>query len=503
MEENAHIEEIEILIRSRYPILYIMTWEEKRVEADLMRISNRMDKKLFSWTNTQGLINISVSKSASVISDNTRDLFNALDNIQKAQDPAIYVIKDAHSYFNDPMVIRKLRDTANILRSTFKTIILLSPILKIPSELEKEITVIDYELPTINDLGAILDKLILSLQNSKKNVEINLDSIAREKMLQAALGLTQLEAENVFSKIIVSKKRLNIEDISLIFTEKKQIIRKNGILDFYPTHENMKDVGGVSNLKKWLKKRDSAFTKKARNYGLPQPKGILLLGVSGSGKSLVAKAISSLWQLPLLRLDIGSLFSGLVGSSEENMRKTIKTAEAVAPCLLWLDEIDKGFSGSSTSNVSDGGTTARVLSSFLTWMQEKTSPVFIISTANDISKLPPELLRKGRFDEIFFLDLPKQKERMEIFGIHLEKRNRKAKNFNLQLLADKTDGFSGSEIEEAIISAMYDSFDEDRELETYDIINVISNSVPLSQTMKEVIDDIRNWCKDRARPASD
>ncbi|MFN8671403.1 MAG: AAA family ATPase [Candidatus Sericytochromatia bacterium] len=503
MEENSYIDEIEILIRSRYPILYITSWEEKRVETDIMRISTRTDKKLFSWTNTQGLVNITVSKSPSVISENTRDLFNALDNIQKAPDAAIYILKDIHSYLSEPLIIRKLRDTANILRSTFKTIIIISPVLKIPVELEKEITVVDYELPNINDLGAILDKLILSLQNSKKNVEINLDSNAREKMLQGALGLTQLEAENVFSKIIVSKKRLDIEDISLIYAEKKQIIRKNGILDFYPTQENMKNVGGVNNLKKWLKKRGTSFGKKARAYGLPQPKGILLLGVSGSGKSLVAKAISSLWQLPLLRLDIGSLFSGLVGSSEENMRKTIKTAEAVAPCLLWLDEIDKGFSGSNSSNISDGGTTARVLSSFLTWMQEKTSPVFIIATANDISKLPPELLRKGRFDEIFFLDLPKQKERMEIFSIHLEKRGRKPKNFNLQILADKTDGFSGSEIEEAIISAMHDSFEEDRELETYDIINSLSHAVPLSQTMKEVIDDIRMWCKDRARPASD
>lgn len=503
MEEVSHIEEIEILIRARYPILYITSWEEKRVETDLMRISSRMDKKLFNWTNTQGLVNITVSKTANIVNENTRDLFSALDNIQKSPDAAIYILKDAHAYLTDPLIIRKLRDTANILRSTFKTILLLSPVLKIPVELEKEINVIDYELPSINDLGAILERLINSLQNSKKNIEINLDANAREKLLQAALGLTQLEAENVFSKIIVSKKRLDAEDISLIFAEKRQIIKKNGILEFYPSQEDMKNVGGLNNLKKWLKKRDSAFTKKARMYGLPQPKGMLLLGVSGSGKSLVAKAVSSLWKLPLLRLDIGSLFSGLVGSSEENMRKTIKTAEAVAPCLLWLDEIDKGFSGSTSSNFSDGGTTARVLSSFLTWLQEKESPVFIIATANDISRLPPELLRKGRFDEIFFLDLPKHKERMDIFSIHLQKRNRNPKQFNLQILAEKTDGFSGSEIEEAIVSAMYDSFDENRELESYDIINSISHSVPLSQSMKEVIDDIRSWCKERARPASD
>src|SRR5690606_12542940 len=256
-----------------------------------------------------------------------------------------------------------------------------------------------------------LDKLISSVQASKKNVEINLDNTGREKLLQAALGLTTAEAESVFARAIVSKKRLDLEDITIIHAEKQQIIKKSGLLDFYPTQESLSTVGGLANLKIWLKKRSAAFTKKARNYGLPQPKGILLLGVSGSGKSLVAKAVSSLWQLPLLRLDIGNLFSGLVGSSEENMRKVIRAAESVAPCLLWLDEIDKGFSGSNSSHMSDGGTTARVLSSFLTWMQEKESPVFIIATANNISNLPPELLRKGRFDEIFFVDLPSTEER--------------------------------------------------------------------------------------------
>ncbi|RYX99815.1 AAA family ATPase, partial [bacterium] len=284
--------------------------------------------------------------------------------------------------------------------------------------------------------------------------------------------------------------------------EKKQIIRKSGLLEFYPTQEDMSTVGGLDNLKSWLNKRTEAFTKKARDYGLPEPKGILLLGVSGSGKSLVAKAVSSLWQLPLLRLDIGRLFSSLVGSSEENMRKTIKTAESVAPCLLWLDEIDKGFSGSGSSNVSDGGTTSRVLSSFLTWMQEKNNPVFIIATANDISRLPPELLRKGRFDEIFFLDLPKAEERIEIFNIHLKKRGRRSENFDLNLFASNTDGFSGSEIEELIISAMYDSFEENREVTTADIMNTIKHAVPLSHTMKESIDQLRDWTRSRARPAS-
>lgn len=500
MEEN--LDEIEILIRARYPLIYITTWEEKRVETELLKIGTRTDKKVYSWTVTQGLINLSAPKTSILGMDSTKDLIIALDNIQKASEPALYIIKDIHHYMNDASVIRKLRDLSISLRSSFKTILILSPILRIPSELEKDISVIDYALPTLNELGILLDKLVMSIQNNKKNVDINIDSQGKEKLLQAAMGLTLAEAESVFSKAIVSKRRIDIEDISLILSEKKQIIRKSGLLEFYPTHESMSTVGGLDNLKVWLKKRSEAFTKKARDYGLPQPKGILLLGVSGSGKSLVAKAVSSLWHLPLLRLDIGSLFSSLVGSSEENMRKMIKTAESVAPCLLWLDEIDKGFSGSGSSNMSDGGTTARVLSSFLTWMQEKNSPVFIIATANDISHLPPELLRKGRFDEIFFLDLPKIRERMEIFAIHLFKRGRDPRKFDLNLLGSHTEGFSGSEIEELITSSMYDSFEQNRELTNEDILNTIKHAVPLSHTMKESIDQLREWCGSRARTAS-
>lgn len=501
-DSSIYTDEIEIMIRARYPIIYITSWEEKRVENDLIKIASRTEKKIFSWTSTQGLVNLTLSKSSLTVNDSTRDLYSALDTIHKSVDPALYIIKDIHHYLNDPVIIRKLRDLSIALRSTFKTIIVVSPVLKIPPELEKDLTVIDYKLPNINEIGQLLDRLVTSIQNSKKNVEINLDSNSKEKLLQAALGLTQTEAESVFSKAIVSKKRLDIDDIDIIYSEKKQIIKKSGILEFYSTQETIANVGGLLNLKSWMRKRSKAFTKKARNYGLPQPKGILLLGVSGSGKSLVAKATASLWQLPLLRLDIGSLFSGLVGSSEENMRKTIKTAESVSPCLLWLDEIDKGFSGSTSSNFSDGGTTARVLSSFLTWMQEKDSPVFIIATANDISHLPPELLRKGRFDELFFLDLPNEEERKEIFIIHLLKRGRNPNNFDVKSLAEISDGFSGSEIEEAVISAMYDSFDEDRELTTNDILNSIAQSVPLSHMMKESIEELRDWSKSRARPAS-
>jgi ATP-dependent 26S proteasome regulatory subunit len=499
---NNSIDELEILIRARYPIIYIVSYEEKRVENDIINISLKSDKKTYSWTSTQGLLSVSQSKNYSILNDSTKDILNCLDIIAKSNESSIFILKDLHHYINEPLVNRKIKDLSISLKSTFKTVIILSPVLKIPVELEKDIVVIDYKISDFNDIANLLDKLINSLQINRKNVEINLSLSDREKITHSCLGLTLGEVENVLAKIIVSKKRLDIRDIDLINEEKKQIIRKTGLLEFYSTNENISNVGGLNNLKTWLKKRTRAFTKEARDYGLPQPKGILLLGVSGSGKSLVAKSISSLWHLPLLRLDMGNLFSSLVGSSEENVRRAIKTSESIAPCLLWLDEIDKSFGGMSNSQISDGGTSARVLSSFLTWMQEKQSPVFIIATANDISNMPPELLRKGRFDEIFFLDLPNLNERKEIFSIHLSKRNRDSSKFNIQYFSELTEGFSGAEIEQIIISSMYDSFEENRELSNDDIINSIKNFVPLSKTMKEAVENIREWSRTRAVSAS-
>jgi AAA+ superfamily predicted ATPase len=495
------IDEIDIMVRARYPIIYVVSWEEKRVEQALLDIATRRNKKIFSWTITQGIVNLISANATMMVNDSTRDPISALEHLVRSVDSAIFILKDFHPYMNDPTVIRKLRDLTIALKTSYKTIVILSPTMKIPHELEKDITVVDFPLPGTQELGTLLDGIIFSVQGNK-NVTVNLTPDGKEAILLAAQGLTLTEAESVFAKAIVSRSRIDPVDIPIILSEKKQIIRKTGILEYHSFEEAIADVGGLSNLKDWLRKRSLAFTEAARDYGLPQPKGILLLGVSGSGKSLVCKAVSSLWRLPLLRFDVGTVFSGLVGSSEENMRKAIRTAESVAPCLLWLDEMDKGLAGAFSSTFSDGGTTARVLSSFLTWMQEKTAPVFILATANDISVLPPELLRKGRLDEIFFVDLPTQREREEIFGIHLRKRGRESENFDLPLLAQMSNGFSGSEIEQGVISALYDSFEAGRELAGPDIVNALRQSVPLSHTMREHIDALRQWAQTRARPAS-
>jgi len=377
-------------------------------------------------------------------------------------------------------------------------IALLSSVLKVPQELEKEMSVIDYQLPGRDEIACIVDDIAGNI-GTHAVLPVMKDAAMKQKVIDAAMGLTASEAENVFAKSLVEKGQF---DIGIILSEKEQIIRKSGVLEYYHANEKMKEVGGLDELKKWLTKRGKAFSPKAREFGLPEPRGILLLGIPGCGKSLTAKAISGLWQLPLLKLDVGKVFSSFVGSSEENVRRAIQTAESIAPSILWLDEIEKGFSGLGSSGQTDGGTTARVFGTFLTWLQEKKSAVFVVATSNNVSSLPPELLRKGRFDEIFYVDLPSKEERKEIFKIHLEKRHRKAEQYDIQKYADQSAGFSGSEIEEIIVSALYDAYDANRELVDSDLENTIKTMIPLSQTMEEQIKSIREWAKLRARRAS-
>jgi SpoVK/Ycf46/Vps4 family AAA+-type ATPase len=346
-----------------------------------------------------------------------------------------------------------------------------------------------------------LDKILAEVTQVKQ-INVDFDGDGRERLLQASLGLTLGEAENVFAKIIVKGERLSGDDVDDVFAEKQQIIRKSGLLEYYATSESFANVGGLTVLKDWLNKRALAFSSEAREFGLPPPKGILMLGVQGCGKSLCAKAVSTQWKLPLLRFDMGRMFGSLVGSSEENVRRAIAVAESVAPTILWVDEIDKAFAGSQGSGAVDGGTTARVFGTFLTWLSEKSAPVFVVATANDISQLPPELLRKGRLDEIFFVDLPSREERMEIFRIHIGKRGREASHFDLSSFADASVNFSGAEIEEAINSALYDAFYAREQLKTAHILTALGQTVPLAKTMDDQIGNLRVWAQGRARNAS-
>jgi len=496
--------ELEILIRARYPILYLITSEEVRVQALVTDIALRRQKKVFEWSYSTGIVPAGTSiQSQKSRNPATKEPLAALDQVIDQVEPAVFIFKDLHPFLTKAnyAVVRRLKEIAIHLRNSFKTIVLVSPVMEIPAELEKEITVLNFPLPAREDLEELLDRIIEDLKQVKQ-ARVELDLPGRDRLLQAALGLTLGEAENVFAKIIVKDGRLSGEDVQEVFAEKQQIIRKSGLLEYYATAESFDQVGGLAVLKDWLNKRALALSNEARAFGLPAPKGVLILGVQGCGKSLCAKAVSTQWRLPLLRFDMGRMFNSFVGSSEENVRRAIAVAESVAPAILWVDEIDKAFAGAQGSGASDGGTTARVFGTFLTWLSEKSAPVFVVATANDISQLPPELLRKGRLDEIFFVDLPAPEERWEVFRIHLEKRGREAAQFDLAALAEASGDFSGAEIEEAINSALYDAFYAKEEVTTAHLLNALAQAVPLARTMDEQISGLRSWAEGRARNAS-
>jgi ATP-dependent 26S proteasome regulatory subunit len=502
---SAH-HELEVLIRARYPIIYLVSWEEERVEQHLARVAQKRNKKLYIWSYTQGIVKQGAEvQRVKTTSTNTSDPLTALDTVLEHVEPAIYLFKDFHPFMEDQRcnlaIIRRLRDVAHHLRDTYKTIVIVAPMLKMAPELSKDVTVLEFGLPTLDDFDKLLDRILEEVKD-KPQIQVNLDAESRHRLLRAAQGLTLKEAENVFAKTLVLDGKLDADDVTVVFSEKQQIIRKSGLLEYYESQEKFADVAGLDQLKTWLKKRGVAFSDRATEFGLPAPRGVLLLGVQGCGKSLCAKAVASLWQVPLLRFDVGRMFGSLVGSSEENVRRAIQTAESIAPAILWIDEIDKAFAGSMGSAGSDGGTSARVFGTLLTWLSEKIAPVFVIATANNVSHLPPELLRKGRIDEIFFVDLPSETERKEVLRLHIAKRRRDPGKFDLESLAKASDGFSGAEIEEAIVSGLFDAFSDATDLNTEIVLASMLATVPLSKTMSEDLNRLRAWAQGRTRSAS-
>lgn len=500
MASAAWLEELDVLVRARYPLLYLVSWEEQRVDAIVAELARSHGKALYHWSVTRGLRNVGGSRAAALPED-TRNPVEALAAIEKLQEPSLVVLKDFHPYLQEPGVVRALRELAHFLKSTFTTVILLSPTLTIPPELEKEVSVVDVPLPGYGDLMQLLKEIVAVVRKGNK-ATVELTREHADHIIKAAQGLTLSEAENAFAKAIAHDGKLNAEDIHRIQDEKRQVIRKSGLLEYSPPSENLGSVGGLQHLKAWLTQRTAAFGEKARQFGLPEPRGLLLLGVQGCGKSLTAKAVAAHWHLPLLRLDMGRIFSGLVGSSEQNLRQAIQVAESVAPVVLWVDEIDKGLSGVASSSTGDTGVTARVFGTLLTWLQEKTAPVFVVATANRIDGLPPEVLRKGRFDEIFFIDLPGLAERRDIFRIHLQRRKRDAATFDVDALAALAEGFSGAEIEQVVVAALYDAFGEGTELASRHLTRAIQETFPLSVTMRDEIARLRDWARGRTRPAS-
>ncbi|MEW2376099.1 AAA family ATPase [Micromonospora sp. NPDC047812] len=501
------------MLKARFPVLYVESSEEQRVVAEVCAVAQdatlvRTPRAVWTWSLTTGLV-----QPDGVARKGTTDPDDALAAALRLDHPSVLIFKDLHPAHGSsdrpgtPGVVRRLRDVVAAFKAgpVPRTLVLVSPVLHIPVELEKDVTIVDFPLPTETEIRRVLDGMIAA-NSASGRIRIALDDLGRERLAKAALGLTLHEAENAFARAMVNDGVLDGSDLAVVHEEKRQTVRKSGLLEFVDAPVDLADVGGLENLKRWLAKRDGSWLAEAAAYGLPAPRGVLITGVPGCGKSLTAKAVASAWGLPLLRLDVGRVFAGLVGSSEQNMRTAIRTAEATAPCVLWVDEIEKGFVGGA----GDSGTSARVFGSFLTWMQEKAQPVFVIATANDFERLPPELLRKGRFDEIFFVDLPTRAERASIWRVHLARRLRNPAvagaltpdDALLGELAGLSEGYSGAEIEQAVVGGLFDAFAERRPLRRDDLVRALVGMVPLSVTQAERIDAVRSWADARAVAAT-
>lgn len=504
---EAVYSKIKDMLKAFYPVLYLNSFEYDRTKQKIEGIINVLksegkDVRIFNWNCVDGLRGLNGDKPQPLINKDGEEIVEpeeVLKYILNDKDASkdVFVLEDFNNYIEEENIKYYIRSIAERARHTNTHAIILSAVYKLPVELDKYVTVLNIPLPDRFDMEKTLGVV-------ERQCKINLSMEMRNRMVDAALGMTSMEADLAFCLAAV-KDDLGQNAPYTVSSEKEQIIKKSGILDYFPKNEDLKDVGGMEILKDWLFKRQKAYEKKARDFGLQEPKGLLLLGVPGCGKSLIAKSIASFWNMPLLRLDIGKVYQGLVGSSEDNIRKAIATAEAVAPCVLWIDEIEKGLNGVQSSGLTDGGVTSRIFSTILTWMQEKTSPVFVVATANNINLLPPELLRKGRFDEIFFVDLPSQKERQNIFSIHLKKKGQNPSQYPMEMLGKETEGFNGAEIEECIKEAMFAAYVEapdNPKLQSKHLVDAIAKTVPLSTTMKEQIAALRNWAATRAKNAS-
>jgi SpoVK/Ycf46/Vps4 family AAA+-type ATPase len=509
---NKTVDEIDVLLRAGYPILYVVSHEERRVSSTLIGIvakhnsSSGHRSKFFEWSCTEGT-SVYEGDSKTEQFEGHDNPLEILDFIESYKKTGVFMLKDFGHFLNEGpayLVQRKLRDVASKMGGGI-TIIIVDSELTIPPRLEKLITVVDFELPSRSDIE---ENGLYLLKNCRQTSGLSDGELAEvvERGSFAAMGMTLHESENIFAKSLAKHGTLHSRTI---MDEKKNIIRKSGVLEYYDVQTDMSDVGGLGLLKDWLNSRSSGFSSEAHEFGLPNPKGVLIIGIPGTGKSLISKCIGYEWNMPVLKLDVGSLFGSLVGQSEANIRKAIRTAEALAPCVLWIDELEKGFG--NTGGGGDSGTSARVFGSFLSWMQDKKSPVFVVATANDVSSLPPEMLRKGRFDELFFVDLPSSIDREEIFDIHLRRFNKPLLEIldegcppgSLTSLIEGTRDFSGAEIEQVIIDGMFKAFSEHRDIRLQDLLDSASRTIPLSSTMETRIEKLRRWADGRAVRAND
>ena len=488
---------IQNFIRGSNSLIYLISEEEDRVEriiASAAETAGAEPLQVYVWSCVQGLTN------GQKVVALTSDPVVALDHFLKLDANSLLIFKDLHLLVNgNPALIRQLKDAARVLRLGRKKIFFISPQLNLPDELFSIFSIDDVPLPRFEELSKILDQSIDGSPDSQ-TLRKSLTPDLRGKIVRASMGFTANMASDAFHGALMDESAVTAKTVDYVLSEKQSLVRKSGVLEYVSTQAGAWEIGGLVNLKKWLSDRSRAFSPAAAKHGLTPPKGILVMGVSGCGKSLCIKAIASYWKLPLLRLDMGKVYDGLAGPPEEAMRKAIKTAEAVAPCVFWIDEIEAGIANQQQKQA--GGKEARVLALFLTWMQEKTAPVFVGATANEVEVLPPEILRKGRFDELFYMGLPSKEERKQILTIHMRKRGVDPARFDMGYLASSTEGLNGAEIEQGIISALFESTSGKVELSEHILANSLRNIVPLSRTMRERIQKIEAWARDRAMKAS-
>ncbi len=489
---RSEYEQLLALVKAGANVIHIASYEWERVRGWCIGLSRALELPLQVWSSSAGVLACDEEGRLDLVDDGKTEPIELMEGLREAEDGCVLLLEDIHPYLEHHEVVRWVKETCRLPGSPRRLLVLATPLPGLPMELRKEVPTIELPLPGAEDLSLVARDVADDL-----SVKLHEDPA----LFEAARGLTVMEARLAFGQAAIQRGRLGPAEVPLVVREKERVIKQSEVLEYYEPDAGMRDVGGLENLKTWLDRRGQAFGSGAQEFGLDAPKGVLLLGVQGCGKSLVAKAIASAWQFPLLRFDMGKVFGGIVGQSEGNMRTALQVAQALAPCVLWIDEIEKGLAGMGSSDQSDAGTTARVVGTMLTWMQEKREPVFVVATANRIEMLPPELLRKGRFDEIFFVDLPTRAVREQILDIHLRKKGRDSADYDLGALVDASVGYSGAELEEAIREGLFEAFAAGVELRTEHIWAALDATFPLSRTMGRQIEDLRKWARVRARLA--
>ncbi len=492
------LHDLKTLILSFHPVIVVDTVEEDRVEALVAAAARELSLTHYTWSVNRGLEEVPGQKR--VAAQWTQSPLELLAHIEGMTIEAVYHLRDFARHLDTPQVVRQFRDLAKTFAERHSTVILTGRNIELPPEIEHHAVSFELRMPGRDELRPVLRSVLRSLQE-RSRAPVELSDEETDRFLDALSGLTVNQARQAIARAVLDDQRLDVRDIAVALERKADILRREGLLEYYPAEDNEFELGGFGRLKQWLARAETGFSEQARELNLAPPRGILLVGVQGCGKSLAAKWVARRWNLPLVKLDAGRLYDKYIGETEKNFRRAVALAESMAPCVLWMDEIEKALAQGGSGS-EDGGVGRRVFGAFLTWLQEKRADVFVVATANDLTRLPPELIRKGRFDEIFFVDLPTVEEREAIFRIHLSRRRQDPTGFEMAPLLGASEGFSGAEIEQAVVSASYRALHEEVALDTALLVGELNATVPLSVSRLEEIEALRRTGRERFVPVS-